>query len=114
MNNNNSSNTNNASGALMRPGEALQQLGGRKRSSKKTEYLAARKLRTIGMPLLQIGNAWWVPRAAFEAWLASPACLAGAAEAQRSKSRGAGRPSTAEAALRAAVAKAMDTEVRHG
>ncbi|WP_297920258.1 hypothetical protein [Metallibacterium sp.] len=113
---NNSSNTNTTSGGalMLRPGVVLQGLGGRRRSSDKTEYLAARKLRTIGVPLLKIGNAWFVPRAAFEAWLASPACLAAAAEAQQSKSRRAGRPSAAEAALRAAVAKAMDTEVRHG
>ena len=111
---NNSSNTNTTSGALMRPGEALQQLGGRRRSSTKTEYLAARKLQTLGVPMFKIGNTWRVPRAAFEAWISSPACLAGAAEAQRSKSRGAGRPPAAEAALRAAVAKAMDAKVRHG
>ena len=111
---NTNTNTDNTSGALLRPGEALQQLGGRKRSSKKTEYLAARKLRTIGVPLLKIGNRWLVPGAAFEAWLSSPACLNAAAEAQQSKSRRAGRPSAAEAALRAAVAKVMDTEVRHG
>ena len=106
--NDNSSNTNTASGALMRPGEALQQLGGRKRSSKKTEYLAARKLRTIGVPLLQIGNSWWVPRVALEAWLASPACLSAAADAQQSKARGAGRPSRTASALRTAVAAAME------
>ena len=111
---NNSSNTNTASGALMRPGEALQQLGGRQRSSIKTEYLAARKLISLGVPMLKIGNAWRVPRVALEAWLSSPACAAAAAAAQQSKSRGAGRPSSAEAALRSAVAKAMDTEVRHG
>lgn len=109
--NNNSSNT---TGALMRPGEALQQLGGRQRSSAKTEYLAARKLQTLGVPMLKIGNAWHVPRSALEAWLASPACLAAAAAAQQSKARGAGRPNAAQAALRAAVARAMDAEVRHG
>ena len=114
MNDSSNTNTNTTSGALMRPGEALQQLGGRKRSSKKTEYLAAKKLRGIGVPLIKIGNRWLVPGAAFEAWLSSPACLNAAAEAQQSKARGAGRPSTAEAALRAAVAQAMDTEVRHG
>ncbi len=101
---NNSSNTNTTSGALMRPGEALQQLGGRKRSSKKTEYLAARKLRTIGVPLLQIGNSWWVTVAALEAWLTNPACAAAAAAAQESRRRGPGRPSNAERAMRAASA----------
>ena len=111
---NNSSNTNTTSGALMRPGEALQQLGGRQRSSIKTEYLAARKLISLGVPLIKIGNTWRVPRAAFDAWISSPACLSAAAAAQQSKSRGAGRPPAAEAALRAAVAKAMDAEVRHG
>ena len=107
--NSNSSNT--TSGALLRPGEALQQLGGRKRSSKKTEYLAAKKLRTIGVPLLQIGNSWWVPRVALEAWLTNPACAAAAAAAQESRRRGPGRPSNAARAMRAAAAGG---EVRHG
>ena len=106
------SNNSNASGEMFRPGTILQRLGGRQRSSSKTEYLAAKKLRGIGVPLIKIGNRWLVPGAAFEAWLSSPACLNAAAEAQQSKARGAGRPSTAEAALRTAVAKAM--EVRHG
>ena len=108
------SNNSNASGEMFRPGTILQRLGGRQRSSSKTEYLAAKKLRGIGVPLIKIGNRWLVPGAAFEAWLSSPACLNAAAEAQQSKSRRAGRPSAAEAALRAAVAKVMDTEVRHG
>jgi hypothetical protein len=108
------SNNSNASGEMFRPGTILQRLGGRHRSSSKTEYLAAKKLRGFGVPLIKIGNRWLVPGAAFEAWLSSPACLNAAAEAQQSKSRRAGRPSAAEAALRAAVAKVMDTEVRHG
>lgn len=108
------SNNSNASGEMFRPGTILQRLGGRQRSSSKTEYLAAKKLRGFGVPLIKIGNRWLVPGAAFEAWLSSPACLNAAAEAQQSKSRRAGRPSAAEAALRAAVAKVMDTEVRHG
>lgn len=101
-------NSNTTNGALLRPGEALQQLGGRRRSSAKTEYLAARKLASLGVPMFKIGNAWHVPRAAFDAWISSPACLAAAAEAQQAGARGAGRPSKAESALRSAVASAME------
>ena len=81
------SNNSNASGEMFRPGTILQRLGGRQRSSSKTEYLAAKKLRGFGVPLIKIGNRWLVPGAAFEAWLSSPACLNAAAEAQQSKSR---------------------------
>ncbi len=96
-----------ASGAMLRPGAILQRLGGRRRTSANTEYLAARKLAALGVPLLKLGGTWWVPRAAFEAWLANPAALAAAAAAQQSSRRGAGRPSRAQQALRAAVSRAM-------
>jgi len=95
---------------MLRPGAVMERLGGRRRTSAATEYLAARKLDAIGVPLLKLGGTWWVPRASFEAWLADPACQAAAAAAQHARRRGAGRPSNAEQALRAAVARAMGQE----
>ncbi|MHB1991680.1 hypothetical protein [Metallibacterium scheffleri] len=97
-------------GDMLRPGAVMERLGGRRRTSAATEYLAARKLDAIGVPLLKLGGAWWVPRASFEAWLADPACQAAAAAAQHARRRGAGRRSNAEQALRAAVARAMGQE----
>lgn len=103
-------NTNTHDATMLRPGAILQRLGGRRRTSANTEYLAARKLGALGVPLLKIGGSWWVPRSAFEAWLADPACQAAAAAAQQARSRGAGRPTNAERALRAAVGRAMGAE----
>lgn len=94
-------------GDMLRPGAVMERLGGRRRTSSATQYLAARKLGELGVPLLKLGGAWWVPRAAFEAWLADPACQAAAADAQQARRRGAGRPSRAQQALRAAVSRAM-------
>lgn len=106
-------NTNTINNNMSRPGAVLQRLGGKPRTSAATEYLAARKLRELGVPLLKLGGTWWVPRAALEAWLASPACVSAAAAAQQSHRRGAGRPSSAQTALRKAVAQATGQEVRH-
>lgn len=98
--------------ALLRPGQALEMLGGRARSSRKTEYVAAAKLRELGIPIFKVGNAWKVPRSALDAWLSSPACVAAAAAAQSSKGKGkAGRPSRLQATIQAAM---LAEEVRHG